>query len=72
MRKLFFAFAVISISLFSACGNTAEQDAAAAKARQEAIDDSIAKVEAEAKAAAEAAAAEAAAMQDTTQAAPAN
>lgn len=56
MRKLLFAIALIGMGLFAACGGNAEQDAAAEKARQEAINDSIekAKAEAEAQAAAEA------------------
>jgi len=65
MKKLFFAIAVVGMSLFAACGGNAEQDAAAEKARQEAVNDSIqkAKEAAEAEAAEAAKAAEA---QDTT------
>jgi len=66
MKKLILAFAVISISLFTACGGNAEQEAAAEKARQEAVADSIKQAE---EAAAEAAAIEAAeaAAADTIQ-----
>jgi hypothetical protein len=62
MKKLFFAIAVLGMSLFAACGGNAEQDAAAEKARQEAVNDSIQKAK-------EAAEAEAAEAQDTTAAA---